>query len=396
MKRRFTTPVSKGLATKSVLVAGVVLMVIAGPLSASEKVYADQFDDEINALQNQEAQYKAQAGALSTQIGNLQDAISALQVQNNVVQTQINLSEAKLSQLQQQIQDTQQQIQDNRDALGITLADMYVDSSISPLEMLASAKNIDDYVDKQSYRDSITSQLQTTITKINTLKTNLSSEQASVESVLAQQQAQQNSLAANQQQQQTLLSETQGQEATYQSLIANAQQSIANASAQQAAYYQSLLKSAGGGSAGVYGSFNYKNWSGDEGCSGGYPYCQAADSVVDPWGLDNRECVSYVAWALVNRFGKYVGNFNGQGNAYQWPDSAPEYSGAVRVYDPQPGDVVILPESGNFAPLGHAMIVDSVSGNWMHVSQYNMYGTHGYSEMDVENSGVVLLRFPNN
>jgi len=202
-------------------------------------------------------------------------------------------------------------------------------------------------------------------------------------------------LAANQAQQQALLNETQGEEATYQSLISSAQQSIANASAQQAAYYQSLLKSAGGGSSGVYGSFSYKNWSGDMGCSGGYSYCTAPDSEVDQWGLYNRECVSYVAWALQNRFGKYVGNFNGQGNAYQWPDSAPAYSGAVRVYDPQPGDAVILPQSGNFAPIGHAMIVDSVNGAWMHVSQYNMYGTHGYSEMDVENSGVILLRFPN-
>lgn len=368
-------------------------MVIAAPISANQKVYADQFDDQINALQAQVSQYKAQAGVLASKIGTLQDAINGLQVQTNLIQTQINLNQAKLEQLQQQISDTEQKIKDNKDALGVTLSSMYVDNSITPLEMLASSKNVSEYVDKQSYRDSITIQLQQTITKINTLKTSLDTEKNSVQSVLTQQQAQRNSLAANQAQQQTLLNETQGEESAYQSLISSAQQSIANASAAQAAYYQSLLKN-GGGSSGVYGSFNYKNWSGDMGCSGGYSYCEAPDSEVDQWGLYNRECVSYVAWALQNRFGKYVGNFNGQGNAYEWPDSAPAYSGAVRVYNPQPGDAVILPQSGNFAPIGHAMIVDSVDGNWMHVSQFNMYGTHGYSEMDVENSGVILLRFP--
>lgn len=395
MKQRSTTLVSKGLATKSILVASAILMVIAAPLSADQRVYADQFDDQINALQAQVNQYKAQAGALQTKIGTLQDAIAGLQAQTNAIQAQINLNQTKLEQLQQQISDTQQKIKDNKDALGITVADMYVDNSISPIEMLASSKSIGDYVDKQSYRDSITSQLQQTIKTIDDLKTSLDKDKASVEGVLAQQQAQKNSLAANQQQQQALLNETNGEEATYQSLISSAQQSIANASAQQAAYYQSILRSAGGGSSGVYGSFDYKNWSGDMGCTGGYSYCQSADSVVDPWGLYNRECVSYVAWALQNRFGKYVGNFNGQGNAYEWPDSAPAYSGAVRVYNPQPGDAVILPQSGSFAPIGHAMVVESVNGDWMHVSQYNMYGTHNYSEMDVKNSGVILLRFPN-
>jgi surface antigen len=105
--------------------------------------------------------------------------------------------------------------------------------------------------------------------------------------------------------------------------------------------------------------------------------------------------VSYVAWALEQRFGKYVANFNGQGNAMDWPSSAPRFSGAYRVYSPQPGDAVILPASGNFAPIGHAMIVESVSGNTMHVSQFNFYGTGEYSTMDVQNSGVVLLRFQN-
>ncbi|MFI5212666.1 MAG: coiled-coil domain-containing protein [Candidatus Saccharimonadales bacterium] len=395
MKQRSTTPVSKGLVTKSILVAAAVLMVMAAPMSMVTQVHADKFDDQINALQQQVNAYKSQAGVLQSKIGTLQDAVTALQLQQNAIQAQIDLNQTKLEQLQQQIKDTEQKIKDNKDALGTTLADMYVDNTISPLEMLASAKNIGDYVDKQSYQASVTDQLQQTITKINDLKTQLDKDKTSVESVLTQQTAQRNSLDASKAQQQTLLDETKGQEAAYQALISSAQQSMANAAAQQNAYYQSLLRSSGGGSSGVVGSFQYSNWSGDRGCSGGYSYCQAPDSVTDEWALYNRECVSYVAWALQYRFGKSVNSFQGQGNAYQWPDSAPQLSGAVRVYNPQRGDAVILPASSNFAPIGHAMIVESVNGDTMHVSQFNMYGTHGYSEMDIKNSGVILLRFPN-
>ena len=122
---------------------------------------------------------------------------------------------------------------------------------------------------------------------------------------------------------------------------------------------------------------------------------EGEDTKVDPWNLYNRECVSYVAWALESRFGKSVAPFHGDGNAMDWPTSAARWSGAFRVTSPQPGDVVVLPASGGFAPIGHVMIVESVSGSSMFVSQYNFYGTGQYSTMTVQNSGVILMRFPN-
>ena len=200
-------------------------------------------------------------------------------------------------------------------------------------------------------------------------------------------------LAATQAEQQSLVDQTRGEEAAYQNLVSSARNQIQSVSAQQQAYYASLVAS-GGGNSGVVGSFQYWGWSGNRGCSGGYPYCAAHDSMVDPWNLYNRECVSYVAWALQARFGKTVNAWHGDGNAYQWPSSAARWSGAYRVSSPQAGDVVVLPASGSFAPIGHVMIVESVSGSDMFVSQYNFYGTGEYSTMWVKNSGVILLRFP--
>src|SRR5690349_5750841 len=49
------------------------------------------------------------------------------------------------------------------------------------------------------------------------------------------------------------------------------------------------------------------------------------DSVVDPWGFYNRECVSFVAWRLNNDDGLAFSNNMGGGhfgNAYQWKDNA--------------------------------------------------------------------------
>lgn len=398
MKRLSTTLVSKGLATKSTLVACAVLMAVAGPLSMMPKANADQYDDQINALQQQANQYQAAANEKQKQADTLANKLQDLANQKASVQTQIDLSQAQYNKLQDQIKQTEQKISDNKDALGSTIADLYVDNTISPLEMLASSKNIGDYVDKQTYQSSIQDTLTKTISTIKDLKTKLEGDKAAVKDVLDKQNAQKNSLVAIANQQQQLLDKTKGEEAAYQTQAAAAKTQLESVSAQQRAFYESLV-SHGGASAGVSGDFQYSNLTpsdGGSGCGGGgYPLCGPQDSYADQWGLYNRECVSYVAWALVNRFGKYVGHFGGAGNAYEWPSTAPRTSGAVRVYDPQPGDAVILPQSGSFAPIGHAMVVESVNGSTVHVSQYNFYGSGAYSSMDIQNSGVIYLRFPN-
>jgi len=390
-----TRPLLKIRFTKSILIIAIGAILISPLIQTVQKASADQYDDRISALQRQIEAYDAQAAQLHAQSENLQSAIAALQIQAASIQAQIDISQAQYDKLTAQISETEQKIKTNQDALGLTIAKMYVDDKITPIEMLASSKNISEFIDKQEYRSSVRDQLTTTISKIKSLKVQLTKQKDDIKTVLDKHTAEKNSLVATQNQQQDLLSQTQGQESAYQSLIAQAKNQMAADTAARQAYYQSLLKSGGNGSSGVSGNFHYSNWSGNQGCSGGYPYCGPQDSGIDPWGLYNRECVSYVAWALSARFGKYVGNFSGSGNAYEWVWSAPNYSGAVRVSDPQPGDAVILPASPSFSPLGHAMIIESVSGSTIHVSQYNFYGTGEYSTMDIQNSGIVLLRFPN-
>ena len=381
--------------TKLVLIVAIGAILISPLIQTVQKASADQYDDQINALQQQIDSYNTQASQLRAQANTLQSEIAVLQAQATSIQAQIDISQAKYNQLLAQITATEQKIKANQDALGTTIANMYVDDKVTPIEMLASSKNISEFLDKQEYRASVRDQLTSIIGKIKDLKAQLNKQKDKVKAVLDKQTAQKANLVATQNQQQDLLTQTQGQEAAYQGLISQAKAQMAADTAARQAYYQSLVRGGGNGSSGVSGDFHYSNWSGNQGCSGGYPYCGPQDSGIDPWGLYNRECVSYVAWALSARFGKYVGNFSGSGNAYEWVWSAPRFSGAVRVYDPQPGDAVILPASPSFSPLGHAMIVESVSGSTIHVSQYNFYGTGEYSTMDIQNSGIVLLRFPN-
>lgn len=411
MKIRNFRLVLSSLASKTVLVFTSLLIATALPIQIAQRVSADKYDDKITALQQDIDNAQAQADKLAVQANTYQNAIIQLQNQVAVIQAQIDISQAQYDKLIAQIADTEQKIKDNKNALGDTIASMYVDGNITPLEMLASSNSISDYLDKQEYQTSIRDQLTSTISEIKELKAQLDKQKIDVKAVLDRQQAEKASLAANQAQQQDLFNQTKGEEVAYQQMVASNKQRLADVAAQQRAYYQSLLNSGNNVTSGVSGDFIYENWSGNQGCSGGYPW-DAEGSYgyrygcaynldegvgrgpgIDSWQLYNRECVSYAAWAIENRFNKHIHGFYGAGMPDQWIYN----SSATRVYDPQPGDAVVLPPtSDGFAPVGHLMVVESASDGWIHVSQYNFYGTGEYSTMDIRNSGIILLRFQNN
>ncbi len=370
MKQQSTTPVSKRLFTRPLVIATCVLMIVAAPLSIPPKVSAesiDQLNAQIQQLQNQQSQYQASANSLKATENTLQGKVAALQLQQNQMQTQIDLSQAQYDKLQQQIEDTQKQIKDNQDALGSTIADMYIDTKISPLEMLASSKSIGDYVDKQTYQSSISSQLTSTIQKINTLKKQLQDQQSSVKLTLANQSNAKAALADAQAQQQQLLNETQGQESAYQQLISKNQQEQDAISAKVQAAMAATLSS---GSVRIIAS-------GSSG--GGYPYnCPVDQYAVSPWtddgGYGCSQCVSYAAWKMGQASGKYP---VGWGNADNFPGNA-RATGFTVSSVPRANSIAFMPPygPGGAGEVGHVAWVESVSGGTVVVSQYNYnFGT---------------------
>lgn len=356
LKRRYP-PLAKTKRIAAILIA-VILTVGSFPLVA----YADRFDDQIRSIESEVNGYQAQAAALSAQADTLQNKVNMLQANINAVQAQINLKQAEFDKLSQEIQDNQIRLDIQKKALSTNIQDAYIESSITPLEMVASSKSIGDYIDKQEYRNIVREQIQTSIKEIRVLQEKLNLQKKEVERVLADQNAQRATLAAQQAEQANLLAETQGQEAAYQSIISQKNSEIGNLRAQQAAANRRL-----GG----------RPEAGDPN-RGGYPSVWAnapQDSLVDSWGMYNRECVSYAAWK-VEQAGKYMPYWGGRGNANQWPASAQAdgipYGSTPRVHS------VGISMSGGY---GHAVWVEKVNGDGtIRVSQYN-FGINGeYTE----------------
>ncbi len=227
MKLRSTTPVIKRFAILTFLVASTLALTF----SSITPVYAESHSDKINAIQRQIDSKQAEATKLGKQATSLQNAVNELQAQQSVIQSQIDLSQAKYDQLVAQIKETEDKITRNKGVLKETLTELYVNDKVSPIEMIASSKNIGDYLDQQEYRNTIRDRVEGSINEIKKLKVQLEQKREESKKVLDEQKAQKGVLVEKQNEQAKLLAETQSNEAAYQGQIGDLKKQQAAAQA---------------------------------------------------------------------------------------------------------------------------------------------------------------------
>ncbi len=289
------------------------------------------------------------------------------------LQAQINLNQAQFDQVTAQIASNEADLANKKTVLGANLKSMYLGSSVTPLEMIASSNNLSDYFNQQQYQDSIKGKIQSAMADILATQKKLAVQKTQVEALLALQTGQKQELAAARAEANQLLATAANSASAANAQVATSNSRIAILKAQQYAAIAAASRHVGGGS----------------GC-GGYPavWCNAAqDSLTDDWGMYNRECVSYAAWAASSR-GRNVPYWGGRGNAKQWPANA-DAAGIPRSSTPQVGDVGIY-MGGQY---GHAMIVEEVHGGTVRVSSFNGDGTGHFSIDDWSTSSLTFIHF---
>jgi len=372
-----------GISFKVASISILSLLIVSGSVGL---VRADQFDQQIQALQEQNNSNQAQANNLAAQASSYQDAIDKLQLQINALQQSIVDNQLKSEDLQKQIVQAQADLDHQKQVLGENIKAMYLEGNISTLEILASSNNISDYVNKAEYRNSVQSKVKTTLDKINALKVQLTQQQKALEAAIASLKLQQSQLSSTQSQQSQMLAYTEGQKAAYDQQISSNQSKIADLRRQQIiANSRNVIgvTSYGGSCGGGYpGAVNgpYGTW----GCN------YAKDNTIDNWGMYNRECVSYTAYRVAAS-GRNMPNWGGIGDAKQWPGNAQAAGIPVDFgANAQVGDVAIS-TAGTW---GHAMYVESVNGDGtVTVSQYNQDFQGNYSVNTRSISSLYFIHF---
>jgi len=352
------------------------IMLVLGTAVSVPIVRADSFQQQITQLQSDNAVKQQQVSELQVQADGYQAAIDALQTQINGLQAQIDANTAKSIDLQNQINAAQAELDQQKKILGENIKQMYLEGDISTIEMLATSKDLSDYFDKQQYRDTVKNKIRDTLDKVTALKSQLKDQQSQLNDLITQQTNLRSQLSAQKGEQDRLLGLNQDERNTIDGQLKSNFAKIADLRHQQAIANAQL----GGGSL----------IPGDPG-HGGYPSVwndSAQDSLLDNWGMYNRECVSYTAWRVYETTG-HMPYWGGQGNANQWPGDA-RAAGIPTSSTPKVDSVAIW----NVGYYGHAMWVEAVNPDgsiW--VSQYNYDYNGHYSEMKVSASMAAGLTY---
>lgn len=374
------------------------MMAVAVCSSVSGAAIADQYDDQIANLKTQAATAQATASSYATQVTTAQAKVDQLNAQITALEDQIAVNQAQYNQVEAEIATNTANLATDKAGLAANLKSMYLNSDVTPLEMIASSDNLSDYFNQQQYEDSIKDKIQGSMSSILALQDQLDSQQKQVSAILASENQQNAQLGTAQAQADQLLALASQNESAANAQVQAANAQINSVRAAQAASFAQLHFT--GSNSGSDGALIFRNLSFGSNCGGGYPssLCTlATDATVDQWGMYNRECVSYTAFRVASS-GRNMPYWGGSGNATQWPGDAAA-AGIPMSNTPQVGDVAIAPAS-MIGGVGHAMYVESIeSGGWVHVSQYNWWpsenGPYGlYSEMDLKvTSGLVFIHF---
>jgi peptidoglycan hydrolase CwlO-like protein/surface antigen len=346
----------------------IVSAVVLTAAFFSPAAYADQYSDQIAALNSQIQQQQSAAANLQNQANTLSNQVAALNDQEEAMDAQLEVNQDKQAQTTNEITAAQAELVTKKGILDDNVREIYQESQVTPLEMLASSENFSDFVDKQQYLDEIKDHIQDEYNQVSQLETSLESQQASLTRLVTQQSSMVSALATEKAQQNQILAQTQGQESAYQQLVASNQSKLNSVIAARAA----ALRSSSSG---------LSLESGGGGC-GDYPnaWCQAAqDSLITDGNYYNRECVSYAAYYREKNGYGLPANY---GNAYQW-------AAYVNSHTPQAGDVAVWGINANayVGSEGHVAIVQSVDGSGITISQYNFDVGNGpglYSEMHID------------
>lgn len=391
---RSTTPISGSFAAKAAAVACAILMAISLPISMAHNAFATNYDAQIQAAQREADKNNSVAQGIGLMADSYQAELDALEAQKNAIQNQIVQSQERRDGFVRDIKVSEEKIEENKSALGDTIADMYVDSDTSTLEMIASSKTIGDFVDKQAQQSSIRDKLVDTIDKIDALKKQLEGQKKSVEQEIEVQKVQRKQLADKEAEKAELVAETRGQENEYRKRASANNAEVNRLHAAQAEENRRAMEAAAAASGGSWGGVPAGTPGG-----GGYPgYWASAplDAYVDPWGLYTRECVSYVAWKVASTKDpsgwqsnpyKYVPHFRGAGNANQWPSTL---SNKQQGYTPRQGAAAVS-MAGTY---GHVMYVESVLSNGnIIVSDYNFAWDGLYRTYERSPGGLTYIYF---
>lgn len=332
-------------------VTGIIAIFISlFAVSLPQAVRADDLSAREAELKKQIAEGQSAANVKRGEADTLANKIAILDGQIKAASDNLALTNLQIGKTERDIEKQNRELEKQKAILRDNLKMIYKQGNVSPIEVVASSKNLSDFVSQQQYLGAIKNKVDDNMNTIDTIKKDLDQKKGELNGLALQQKGQLDSISIQRAEKDSLLEKTKGEEAAYQKVVGDSKKQL------QGIYAERASRDAARG-------INVST-----GGTGGYPFangprCSVEGCVDDGYSYYQRQCTSYAAW----KYRLVHGTQNrGWGNAYQWKSHANSgpVAGAIVVWDK-------YAESG-IGWAGHVGYVESVNPNGtINVSEYN-------------------------
>ena len=217
-----------------------VIVSLSMMVSPFDIASADQFDNQIAELEAQNAEHTHEVDALMLRANNLKDAIRKLQSRINDLQANIKANKTKSKQLKKDIKQAEIELEQQQKTLGQNIKLMYIEDEISTFEMLATSKDLGEFMDKQQYRDVVGDKISAQVEKIKQLKKKLAAQRKEVERLIKEDEAMRHEIGEQKAEQDRLLAMNESEQSKFNAQVAVNNQKIDELRAAQAALAAAL------------------------------------------------------------------------------------------------------------------------------------------------------------
>jgi len=201
--------------SKILYLAMALLVFISIGVSGQKIINAQTLQEKIDNLQKENERNKSSVEKLRKVAVSYENAIEVLEEDIAETEKAILVSSNRQAELEQKIREAEAELKKQKNLLGQNIRAMYLEGDISTLEMLASSKDLSEFIDKEQYRNAVKDKIVVTLKKIADLRAELKYQEEQVKIEIEGQKESRAELAANRAEQSKLLSYNESQQSSF-------------------------------------------------------------------------------------------------------------------------------------------------------------------------------------